>query len=74
MIFNFRKDSNNFPFTIRIPWQYGDTINDWDQTCAWALEKFGLPGDKFITHPTSEFMDFMFKNKEDAIHFSLVWQ
>jgi len=74
MIFNFKKDANNFPFTIRIPWNHGDTVSDWDQTCAWALEQFGLPGDKFITHPTSDFMDFMFKNEKDAIHFSLVWQ
>lgn len=52
----------------------GDTNDSWNQTCAWAVEKFGLPGDKFITHPTADYMDFMFKDKDDAIHFSLVWE
>jgi hypothetical protein len=49
-----------------------DTINSWNEICAWAVEYYGLPGDKFITHPTEDYMDFMFRNKEDAIYFSLV--
>ena len=73
MLFHFTKD-NNFPYSIRIPWKLGDTVTNWDETCAWAIEEFGLPGDKFITHPTEDYMDFMFKQELDAIHFSLVWQ
>jgi hypothetical protein len=73
MIFHF-KEEDEFTYKIRIPWQIGATITNWDETCAWAIEKFGLPGDKFITHPTEEYMDFSFKDIDDAIHFSLVWQ
>jgi hypothetical protein len=73
MLFHFKRD-NNFQYTIRIPWRIGDTVQRWDETCTWAMETFGLPGDKFITHPTEDYMDFMFRNKEDAIHFSLVWE
>jgi hypothetical protein len=73
MIYHAYKD-DNYQYTIRIPWKHGDTVNSWDETCIWAVEQFGLPGNKFITHPTEEFMDFMFKDKEDAIHFSLVWE
>lgn len=73
MIFHFRADEE-FKYKIRIPWQIGDTINNWDETCAWAVETFGLPGDKFITQPTLEYMDFFFKDSTDAIHFSLVWE
>jgi len=65
---------NNFRYTIRIPWKLGDTVQRWDETCIWAIEAFGLPGDRYITHPTNDYMDFMFKNKEDALHFSLVWE
>jgi len=72
MLFHFNKDTNNFPYTIRIPWRIGDTVQRWDETCAWAIETFGLPGDKFITHPTEDYMDFMFRTSEDAVHFSLV--
>jgi|LakMenEpi03Aug12_release.lakeMendotaPanAssembly.Ray.scaffolds.fasta_scaffold66902_8 hypothetical protein len=72
MLFHFTKDKNSFPYTIRIPWRMDDTINSWNDICAWAVEHYGLPGDKFITHPTEDYMDFMFRNEEDAIHFSLV--
>jgi hypothetical protein len=37
---------------VRIPWQKGDTINNWNETCVWAMEQYGLPGDKFTTHAT----------------------
>ena len=58
---------------VRIPWKNGDTISRWDQTCIWAMEQFGLPGDKYTTHPTTDYMDFYFQNEKDAIHFSLRW-
>lgn len=58
---------------VRIPWKKGDTINTWDETCAWAIENFGLPGDRFTTHPTEHYMDFFFKDERDAIVFELTW-
>lgn len=61
-----------FKYNVRIAWMYGDTVSNWNEKCATALELFGLPGDKFITHPTEEYMDFMFTDERDAIHFSLV--
>jgi hypothetical protein len=57
---------------VRIPWKKGDII-DWNETCAWAIEQFGLPGDKFTTVPTVDYMDFIFVEDCDAIHFSLRW-
>jgi hypothetical protein len=56
---------------VRIPWQKGDTINNWNETCAWAIEQFGLPGNKFETHVTEDYMDFYFKDQRDAILFEL---
>jgi hypothetical protein len=61
----------NFKYVVRIPWKYGDTVSSWDQVCIHAIEKFGLNGDKFITHASEDFMDFMFKDEKDAIYFSL---
>jgi len=58
---------------VRIPWMKGDTISDWDETCIWAIEQFDLPGGKFYTHMTEDYMDFVFKDERDAIHFSLRW-
>jgi len=62
-----------FNFSIRIYWTPESKIGYWNECCIWALETFGLPGQKFITHTHEDFMDFIFKNKEDAIHFSLRW-
>lgn len=56
---------------VRIPWMKGDTISDWDETCIWAMEVFGLPDEKFYTHMTEDYMDFYFYDERDAIHFSL---
>jgi hypothetical protein len=58
---------------VRIPWRDGDTISDWNDTCAWALEQFGLPGDRFTTHPTEDYMEFHFKHEPDAVIFILRW-
>ena len=55
---------------VRIPWQKGDII-DWNQTCAWAMEQFGLPGDRYVTHSTENYLDFYFKDERDAILFEL---
>ena len=58
---------------VCIPWMKGDTVSDWDETCIWAIDQFGLPGEKFYTHMTEDYMDFIFKDERDAIHFSLRW-
>jgi len=44
----------------------------WNETCAWVIEKFGLPGDKYETHVTEDYMDFYFTDERDAILFQLV--
>jgi hypothetical protein len=72
------KDKSQIPFIsqatrVRIPWKKGDTIISWNETCAWAMEQYGLPGDKFTTHPMEDYMDFYFKDERDAIYFSLRW-
>jgi len=61
----------NFKHTVHIPWKHGDTVSSWNEKCIYALDTFGLPGDRYITHANEDFMDFMFKDERDAIHFSL---
>lgn len=56
---------------VRIPWQVNHDIHQWNKICVWAVETFGLPGDKYETHATEEFMDFYFVDERDAIHFEL---
>ena len=50
---------------IRIPWTKGNDYR-WNELCADVVEVFGLPGNRFVSHPTMDHMDFHFKNKKDA--------
>lgn len=38
----------------------------WNETCALVLEVFGLPGNRYESHPTENCMTFTFKNRKDA--------
>lgn len=39
----------------------------WNETCAQIIEQFGLPGNKYTTEITADFMSFKFKNTKDAL-------
>lgn len=56
---------------VRIPWETNHIHSKWNETCAWAVEQFGLPGDRFTAHATEEYMDFYFVDERDAILFEL---
>ena len=58
---------------VRIPWRHNDTISRWDEVCIWAIEQFGLPGDRYATHPEENHMDFVFRSSQDAVYFTLKW-
>ena len=53
---------------VRIPWK-----SDWNSACAWAMEQYGLPGDKFTNYFGKDHIEFHFNDERDAIHFSLRW-
>jgi hypothetical protein len=59
---------------VRILWKINiDDIPKWNETLAWVVEQFGLPGHKYETYTTGDYMDFYFKDERDAIHFELRW-
>ena len=39
----------------------------WNETCAMILEHFGLPGDRYVSHPETDQMTFKFFNEQDAL-------
>ena len=58
--------------TVRIPWERNyDNETWWNEVCARAIERFGLPGDKFTTHANIQYMDFVFKSNKDALMFAI---
>jgi hypothetical protein len=50
---------------INISWN-GQSGIWWNETCATIIEHFGLPGDRYTSHPTEDNMKFIFKNEQDA--------
>lgn len=50
---------------VSLPW-HGQDKYWWNEACADVIEVFGLPGDRFTSHPTTDKMDFYFKNERDA--------
>lgn len=38
----------------------------WNEVCASIIEVFGLPGGKYQSNATTDFMVFTFKSKKDA--------
>lgn len=43
----------------------------WNEICARAVEAFGLPGDRFRTDISHDWMDFIFVSEKDAMLFML---
>ena len=60
-----------FKHIVKVYWKTGDNLSAWDEKCIYAIETFGLPGYKFITHFEQNYIEFIFKDEVDAIHFNL---
>ena len=52
--------------TITVPWE-SQSNTWWNETCAKILEHFGLPGDRYVTEITPDYMDFKFNEVNDAL-------
>lgn len=67
MLFHQRETTVSVPIEnqINVLW---DNQNGfwWNETCALVVEVFGLPGQRYHSHPTIDCMTFTFNNKKDA--------
>ena len=59
-----------YPHTVRITWERSPK---WNNICIWALEHLGLPGNRFITHATEDYMEWRFRSIKDHLLFVLAW-
>ena len=60
--------------TVRIPWTIKtDNPGYLNEVCAWEIEMFGLPGDRFMAHANVDYMDFVFQSNKDALLMALMW-
>ena len=57
---------------IKVAWKDGDSVSDWTDKCTRVLESFGLPGNKYMTKVTEDYMIFSFIEAEDALMARLI--
>ncbi len=61
-------------YKVKITWKLGqDSSEWWNQVCAWTIEEFGLPGNKYKTVLTENYMIFEFDEQENAALMALRW-
>lgn len=61
-------------YKVKLDWRLGqDTDNWWNQACVWVMEEYGLPGGKYKTELTADYMIFDFDKQEDAAMTALRW-
>ena len=56
---------------VHLSWREGDTHITHANIYSWTVEMFGLPGNRFMFHPTSRAMEFEFTDSDDALLFAL---
>jgi hypothetical protein len=59
--------------TVCLTWELKDGKENWNDACMWTLQQFGLPGEKFTTELTENWMKFKFYNPHDATVMALRW-
>lgn len=59
-------------YPIKIYWKVGDNISAWDQKCIELLEKFGLPGGRYVTSFSENYLEINFFEHEDAMLATLI--
>lgn len=54
--------------TVHLPWSSkANKMTQWNEITASIVEHFGLPGDKYTTEVTEDYMDFNFHNDHDGL-------
>ena len=55
---------------VRVGWNL-NSLTPWNEVTARALEVFGLPGDRYVTHLTQDYLEYHFRDPYDATLFVL---
>ena len=59
--------SDEFAHCVRVYWHNDSNEQElWNLRCARIVEIFGLPGDRFCTNISTDWMEFWFRTPEDA--------
>jgi hypothetical protein len=64
---------NNYNYPVRLNWCTNPNMTHWNEVCAWGVEHMGLPGDRYCTEITEEYMIWNFMDRKDQLLFSVAW-
>lgn len=53
-------------YNVVINW-YSQDEYWWNELCAKVIEVFGLPGNRYVYSPSTDYMTFIFKKEHDAL-------
>ena len=51
---------------VTVPWE-SQSKHWWNETCADIIEHFGLPGGRYTTEVSTDYMKFIFHDDRDAL-------
>jgi hypothetical protein len=58
---------------VNLSWNLEDgKLNWWNESCAMVVEHFGLPGDRYTTEVSADYMKFFFKTEQDTLMCNLL--
>ena len=61
-----------YAWPVTILWGAGaENETQWNDISIWAVETFGLPGDRYITDISTEHMTWFFREDKDAVFMKL---
>lgn len=67
------KASGDLTHSVTLLWRIMPNNGKWNEICAWAVERFGLPGDRYRTEISTEHMTWYFNDIRDKIIFTVAW-
>ena len=56
-----------------VGWENNPYMEHWNEVCAWTVEHMGLPGDRYRTEITKDYMIWYFIQPEDQLVMTLAW-
>lgn len=60
-------------YPVKHYWNHDDTRERWDHMCVWVVEHFGLPGARYTTELSQDWMTWYFNNEQDQLLMTIAW-
>jgi hypothetical protein len=59
--------------SVKLLWEIMPNSGKWNEICAWTIEHMGLPGHRYLTELTADYMIWKFNDIKDKLMFTIAW-